>query len=342
MIGHIDKASARRSFDRAAPGYDAVAVLQREIGNRLLERLDYVRLAPKTILDLGCGTGQAIAPLMRRYPKARLIALDFAAGMLRLARRRGTWLKRPWCVCADAETLPLADQCVDLVVSNATLQWCNDLDRTFRELLRILSPGGLLMFTSFGPDTLMELRAAWATVDGHAHVSPFADMHEVGDGLVRARFADPVMDAERIILTYVQVRDLMRDLKVLGASNATAARPRGLTGPRRLAAVEAAYEAYRRDGRLPATYEVVYGHAWAPVQRPVEGGVAIPVSAIARRPMVTGGLSGSTPGSPDTPPSLGGEPNLGLRLAHRDLGHVRNAGAIPDERARHVLRPWRP
>jgi malonyl-CoA O-methyltransferase len=342
MIGHIDKASARRSFDRAAPGYDAVAVLQREIGNRLLERLDYVRLAPKSILDLGCGTGQAIAPLMRRYPKARLIALDFAAGMLRLARRRGTWLKRPWCVCADAETLPLADQCVDLVVSNATLQWCNDLDRTFRELLRILSPGGLLMFTSFGPDTLMELRAAWATVDGHAHVSPFADMHEVGDGLVRARFADPVMDAERIILTYVQVRDLMRDLKVLGASNATAARPRGLTGPRRLAAVEAAYEAYRRDGRLPATYEVVYGHAWAPVQRPVEGGVAIPVSAIARRPLVTGGLSGSAPGSPNTPPSLGGEPSLGLRLAHRDVGHVRNAGAIPDERARHVLRPWRP
>jgi malonyl-CoA O-methyltransferase len=342
MTGPIDKTRARRAFDRAAPGYDAAAVLQREIGNRLLERLDYVRLDPGTILDLGCGTGQAIAPLMRRYPKARLIALDFSTVMLRLARRRGTWLKRPRCVCADAETLPLADGSVDLIVSNAALQWCNDLDRTFRELLRILSPGGLLMFTSFGPDTLMELRAAWAAVDGHAHVSPFADMHEVGDRLVRARFADPVMDAERLTLTYAHARDLMRDLKVLGTSNAAVARPRGLTGPRRLAAVEVAYEVYRRDGRLPATYEVVYGHAWAPLQRPVPGGVAIPVGAIARRPLTPGrwsgsasslpapasrdastslcgagspdtppslsGLSGSAPGSPDTPPSLSGEP----------------------------------
>ena len=288
MTGPIDKTSARRSFDRAAATYDAAAVLQREIGDRMLERLDYVRLQPQTILDLGCGTGHAIGPLMKRYPKARLIALDFAPAMLNLARRRGSWLKRPWCLCADAEALPLADQSVDLIVSNATLQWCNDLDATFRDWLRVLRPGGLLMFTSFGPDTLMELRDAWTAADGHSHVSPFADLHEVGDGLVRARFADPVMDAERFTLTYTQVRDLMRDLKVLGAHNATAARSRGLTGPRRLAAVETAYEAHRQDGRLPATYEVVYGHAWAPLQRPIEGGVAIPVSAIARRPMPGG------------------------------------------------------
>lgn len=289
MTGHIDKAKARRAFDRAAPGYDAVAVLQREIGSRLLERLDYIRLTPKTILDLGCGTGQAIAPLMRRYPRAKVVALDFAPGMLHLARHRGTWLRRPWCICADLEALPLADGSVDLIVSNAALQWCNDLDRTFQDLRRILSPGGLLMFTSFGPDTLMELRAAWAAVDAEVHVSPFADMHEVGDGLVRARFADPVMDAERLTLTYARLGDLMRDLKLLGASNAAVSRPRGLTGPRRLAAVEAAYEAYRREGRLPATYEVVYGHAWAPLQRAVEGGVAIPVSAMTRRPLVTRG-----------------------------------------------------
>ena len=288
MTGPIDKTSARRSFDRAAATYDAAAVLQREIGDRMLERLDYVRLQPQTILDLGCGTGHAIGPLMKRYPKARLIALDFAPAMLNLARRRGSWLKRPWCLCADAEALPLADHSVDLIVSNATLQWCNDLDATFRDWLRVLRPGGLLMFTSFGPDTLMELRKAWTAADGHSHVSPFADLHEVGDGLVRARFADPVMDAERFTLTYTQVRDLMRDLKYLGAHNATAARSRGLTGPRRLAAVEAAYEVHRQDGRLPATYEVVYGHAWAPLQRPIEGGVAIPVSAIARRPMPGG------------------------------------------------------
>ncbi len=288
MTGPIDKVRARRSFDRAAPGYDAVAVLQREIGTRLLERLDYVRLAPKTILDLGCGTGQLIAPLQRRYPKARVVALDFAPAMLGLARRRGGWFNRPWCLCADAEALPLADGCVDLIVSNATLQWCNDLDATFRDWQRVLSPGGLLMFTSFGPDTLRELRAAWAQVDGYAHVSPFADLHDLGDGLVRARFADPVMDAERLTLTYPGARDLMRDLKVLGAHNAAAERPRGLTGPRRLAAVEAAYESHRREGRLPATYEVVYGHAWAPTQRPIEGGVAIPVSAIGGRARPSG------------------------------------------------------
>jgi malonyl-CoA O-methyltransferase len=301
----IDKASARRSFDRAASGYDAAAFLQREIGGRLLERLDYCRLTPKTILDLGCGTGQAIGALMRRYPRARVIALDFALGMLRLARRRGTWFNRPRVLCADAEALPLADGCVDLIVSNAALQWCNDLDRTFSDLLRVLRPGGLLMFTSFGPDTLRELRAAWAVADGlpagpaqtrvqpQTHVSPFVDMHDLGDALVRARFAEPVMDAEHLTLTYADLRGLMRDLKGIGAHNAASDRPRGLTGPRRLAALEAAYETQRRDGRLPATYEVVYGHAWAPELaargRHTDAGFAIPVGAIGRHRPPGGG-----------------------------------------------------
>lgn len=280
--GAIDKTSARRSFERAAAGYDQAAVLQREIADRMLERLAYVRLDPRLILDLGAGTGYAIPALRRRFGGARVLALDFALGMLRQARRQGSWLNRPWLLCADAESLPLADGSVDLVFSNATLQWCNDLDRTFAELLRVLRPRGLLMFTTFGPDTLRELRAAWAEVDGYSHVSPFLDMHDIGDALVRARFADPVMDAERLTLTYGSVLDLMRDLKVLGTHNATVERPRGLTGPKRLAAVERAYEAHRRDGRLPASYEVVYGHAWVPEHKPIPGGVAIPVSAIRR------------------------------------------------------------
>jgi malonyl-CoA O-methyltransferase len=280
--GAIDKASARRSFERAAAAYDQAAVLQREIADRMLERLAYVRLDPRLVLDLGAGTGYAIPALRRRFRGARVLALDFALGMLQRARRQGSWLNRPWLLCADAESLPLADGAVDLVFSNATLQWCNDLDRTFAELLRVLRPGGLLMFTTFGPDTLRELRAAWAEVDGYSHVSPFLDMHDIGDALVRARFADPVMDAERLTLTYGSVRDLMRDLKVLGTHNATVERPRGLTGPKRLAAVERAYEGHRRDGRLPASYEVVYGHAWVPEHKPIPGGVAIPVSAIRR------------------------------------------------------------
>lgn len=280
--GAIDKTSARRSFERAAAGYDQAAVLQREIADRMLERLGYVRIDPRLVLDLGAGTGYAIPALRRRFRGARVLALDFALGMLRQARRQGSWLNRPWLLCADAESLPLADGSVDLVFSNATLQWCNDLDRTFAELLRVLRPGGLLMFTTFGPDTLRELRAAWAEIDGYSHVSPFLDMHDIGDALVRTRFADPVMDAERLTLTYGSVRDLMRDLKVLGTHNATVERPRGLTGPKRLAAVERAYEAHRRDGRLPASYEVVYGHAWVPEHKPIPGGVAIPVSAIRR------------------------------------------------------------
>lgn len=289
----IDKSAARRAFEAAAAGYDAAAVLQRELTQRMLERLDYVRLSPETVLDLGCGTGLALDGLARRYRRARILALDFAMPMLHRARRRGHWLNRPRALCADLEALPLSDDSVDMIFSNATLQWASDLDRTFAELRRVLRPGGLLMFTTFGPDTLMELRAAWASADNgrHAHVSPFIDMHDIGDALVRARFADPVMDAERFTLTYPDVRELMRDLKAIGAHNVLADRPRGLTGRRRLAALETAYEAQRSNGTLPATWEVVYGHAWvtagAPAavqpQQRIDGGVAIPIDAIPRR-----------------------------------------------------------
>ena len=307
----FDKAAARRAFDAAADGYDAVAVLQREIGRRLLERLDYVRLEPRTVLDLGCGTGFALDDLARRYRRARLLGLDFAHGMLARARRRGTWRNRPRLVCADMESLPIADDSVDLVFSNATLQWADGPERVFAELLRVLRPGGLLMFTTFGPDTLRELRAAWAEADRSGagapapapHVSPFLDMHDVGDALVRARFADPVMDAERLTLTYSAVRELMRDLKQLGAHNALSQRHRGLTGRRRLAAMERAYEPFRQGGRLPATWEVVYGHAWvgehkAQPQLDTGDGVAIPISAIGRPSAGQGRAPGpAAPGS---------------------------------------------
>jgi malonyl-CoA O-methyltransferase len=279
----IDKEQARRAFERAAARYDEVAVLQREIGRRMLERLDYVRLEPRVVLDAGCGTGATTAGLARRYPQAEVIALDFAHGMLRHASGKGGWARAPQWVCGDVEALPLASQSVDLVYSNAVLQWSTHLARTFAELLRVLRPGGLLMFSTFGPDTLAELRAAWAQVDGGSHVSSFADMHDLGDLLVETRFAEPVMDCERLTVTYSAVDDLMRDLKLLGAHNVTAARARGLTGRRRIEAMRAAYERFRSDGRLPATYEVVYGHAWAPMQREREPGITlVPLSAIGR------------------------------------------------------------
>lgn len=260
--GIPDKASARRSFEQAAAHYDEAAVLQREVGTRLLERLDLMRLQPQRILDLGCGTGQCIESLFGRYRKARVVALDIAQPMLRYAGCRGRWLRRPQTVCADAERLPFSDNSFDLVFSNLMLQWCTDLDAAFKELRRVLRPGGLLLFSSFGPDTLKELRASWRAVDQYAHVNTFLDMHDVGDALVRARFADPVMDVEHLTVTYPDVWQLMRELKQIGAHNVTGGRPRGLTGKQRIQKLVEAYEQFRSDGVLPASYEIVNGHAW--------------------------------------------------------------------------------
>lgn len=272
----IDKRQARLAFSRAASRYDEVAVLQREIGQRMIDRLALVKLVPKVILDLGAGTGVATRQLARRYRGAKVLALDFALPMLRRARQRGGWLRRPSCLCADLEQLPLADRCVDLIYSNAALQWSTDLPQAFSEFLRVLRPGGLLMFTTFGPDTLKELRIAWSEADGYSHVSQFPDMHDLGDALVRARFADPVMDADRMTLTYDRVTALMQDLKVLGAHHVGSDRSRGLTGKGRMRAMFDAYEKFRVDGRLPASYEVVYGHAWAPLASSAELSVAPP------------------------------------------------------------------
>ena len=270
-VFEIDPAAVRRSFDRAARGYDEAAVLQAEVRARLLERLDYVNLEPEVILDVGCGTGHSSRALKDRFPGARIIALDLAEGMLAETARRQSWRRRFARVCGDVTRLPLADASIDLAFSNLTLQWCPDPDVAFAELRRVLRPRGLLNFTTFGPDTLIELREAWAQADGHTHVSRFADMHELGDGLVRTGLAEPVMDVERFTLTYPDVLGLMRDLKAIGAHNAAARRPRGLTGRGRLRAMEAAYEGRRRDGVLPATYEVVFGQAWGPAGKPARG-----------------------------------------------------------------------
>lgn len=281
----LDGRRVGAAFDAAAGDYDAVAVIQAEVRRRLLERLDLFRTKPRRILDAGCGTGHGAGALLRRYRGAELVALDLAPGMLAAARARRPWLRRLDPVCGDAAAVPLADDSVDMVFSNLMLQWCNDPDRVFSEFNRVLRPGGLLLFTSFGPDTLKELRAAWGAADGHTHVSRFIDMHDLGDALLRAGLGEPVMDAETITLSYTDVRGLMRDLKTMGARNATAGRSRGLTGRRRLAAMEASYERLRSDGRLPATWEVVYGHAWAgmPPAGPGERGeVTVPLSQLGR------------------------------------------------------------
>jgi len=284
----IDRHRVRQAFDRAAADYDRVAVLQREVGVRLLERLCYVRLQPDLAIDIGAGTGQISRTLTQRYKKVRVVAVDIAPNMLRIARRRAGPLvrlrQRQVFVCGDAARLPLPGRSADMILSNLTLQWCDDLDRVFAEFGRVLRPGGLVLFSTFGPDTLKELRESWSAADRAVHVGAFIDMHDVGDALLRAGFSDPVMDAERFTLTYPDAYGVMRELKALGAHNATAGRPRSLTGKGRLRAMLRAYEGHRRDGVLPATYEVVYGLAWAPAADNIrEGGVVkVPLSVLKR------------------------------------------------------------
>ncbi len=282
----LDKRSVREAFSHAAASYDAAAVLQREIADRLLARLDLIKLVPETIADIGAGTGYCTARLERRYRGATVVALDISPAMLAHARRQRSWFSRQRFVCGDAERLPLATGSMDMIVSNLALQWC-DPDSAFREFVRVLRPGGLLMFTTFGPDTLRELRAAWRSVDSDAHVHDFIDMHDLGDALVRAGFAEPVMDVERFTLTYADVKSVLHDLKRIGAHNAAVSRPHALTGKARFQRFVAAYEAMRQQGRIPATYEAVYGHAWAPAVRTSirrdDGTVAVRVDALRRR-----------------------------------------------------------
>ena len=287
-LNRIDKQAARRAFNRAAPTYDAAAVLQREVADRLLERLDLVKLDPAWILDAGSGTGYASRRLSKRYAKARIVALDFAEAMLQQGRKARGWFSRQQFVCGDLEALPFQENRFDLAFSNLSLQWCNDLDAVFGAFHHLLKPGGLLMFTTFGPDTLRELRQAFAEVaPGQPHVSDFVDMHDIGDALVRQGFEMPVMDVEHFTLTYADLSALMQDLKAIGAQNAAAERARGLLSPARWRALNSAYERFRREDRLPATYEVVYGHAWAstrPENRTLEdGSIAVPLSQLRRR-----------------------------------------------------------
>jgi malonyl-CoA O-methyltransferase len=267
-----DKRAARRSFEKAARGYDRHAVLQSEIGKRLLAHLDPIRLDPARIVDLGCGTGAAISDLRRRYPGAELVGVDFARPMLSAARMRGPrwrrllWRSAPALARADAESLPLASACAQLAHSNLLLQWCRP-QAVFAEASRVLATGGLLLFSTYGPDTLKELRAAFAAVDSAAHVHAFIDMHDLGDALVHAGFADPVMEMETLTLEYESVESLARDLKAGGGHNAMAARDRGMFGRGRWEGMVAHYERERRRGALPATYEVIYGHAWKAAPR---------------------------------------------------------------------------
>ncbi len=266
----LDRKLLIRRFGRAATTYDDVSVLAREVARRMDERLDYIRLAPKRILDLGCGTGADFQALGKRFPTAMRVGIDFALPMLERARgERGLFDRlrafgrpaAPSLVCADAASLPIARASMSLVWSNLTLNWLTDPLPALREIHRVLEVDGMLMFSSLGPDTLKELRDALPQAYGE-RVHRFLDMHDVGDALVAAGFSDPVMDMEVLTLTYDDLDELLRDLRLSGSANASTARPRGLAGKSGWATARTALDILRREGRLPATFEVVQGHAW--------------------------------------------------------------------------------
>ena len=264
LTSDLDKRQVAATFEKAAPTYEAHDFLQREVAARALERLDLMSLQARLIADIGSGTGRCARTLAARYRRATVVQCDIAWAMCEQARAYAPKLfSRHRFVCADVEQLPLKDATFDLAFSNLSLQWCLDLGRAFAEIQQILKPNGLLLFTTLGPDTLKELRQAWAQVSNTPHINRFFDMHDVGDALVQNGFSEPVMETEYITVNYDDLLTLMRDLKGLGASNAARERARGLLGKRNLHALIDAYEAFRADDKLPATYEVIYGHAWA-------------------------------------------------------------------------------
>lgn len=261
----LDIDQARLAFHRAASEYEKHAWLQQEIGGRLLERLDELNTQPRTVVDMGCGTGLHSFALKTRYPKADVIGIDFAEGMLAEAKKRNRWHRKVEYRQADMAVSGLADASVDLLYSNLSLQWAVDLRALFNEWRRIMKPNGLVLFTTLGPGTLLELREAWSKVDNMAHVNPFLDIRDVGDALMASGFHEPVMDAEMLTLTYSTVHKLMRELKGMGAHNVNHNRQHNLTGAGRIRAMCEAYKDFLLpDGRYPASWEVIYGVAWQP------------------------------------------------------------------------------
>lgn len=279
----FDAASLRRRFDRAAARFDGADFVHRHAAAGLFERLAPMLLEPARILDAGSATGNASRELARRYRKSRVVSLDLSFRMLETAKARRSRFARVREVQADALRLPLADDCIDLVVANMLLPWADDAPRFFGEVRRVLRKEGLFGFSTLGPDSLREVREAWASVDGGAHVNPFPDMHDIGDAILRAGLADPVLDVDYLTVTWPGAEALFRDLTAAGARNSLVGRRRTLTGKRRFAEMRKRLEALSGDAPLPLRFEIVFGHAWGAGPALPAGEYRLDVGDIGRR-----------------------------------------------------------
>ena len=280
------KSEICKAFDAQAKHYEKAALAQFEIGNRLFERLQYIKLNPRYILDLGCGTGQVSHQLKQQYPKATVVGFDLAHAMLTQAKAKHTWRKKWDLVQGDMMSLPFANGVFDLVFANQSIHWTESLSALMRELNRVMSPKACFLFSTVGPDTMKELKQAWAEVDSYIHVNQFLDMHDIGDILLAEQFLDPVVDMEMLTIHYPNLSTLLQALKMQGVRNIHPQRRLGLIGKKQWLRFESILKTNcTREGKIPLSYEVIYGQAWKGEQRLTERGmeIMVPVTHIKRK-----------------------------------------------------------
>jgi malonyl-CoA O-methyltransferase len=270
------------AFNKHAGEYEQAAKVQHEIGERLFERLHYLKINPRYVLDLGCGTGIFTLLLKKQYPKAHVIGLDLAHAMLMLANKKQGWRRKCHLVNANMAVLPFPAGFFDLVFANQVIHWSQSLVTVFRELNRVMNIGGCLMFSTLGPDTFKELKQAWVKADNHAHANDFIDMHDLGDCLLTECFLDPVVDMELLKVHYSNLKQLVCSLKAQGVRNINQARNNGLTGKDAWQRFETNYTTLcTNDGKYPLSYEVIYGHAWKGEQRRLGAGIETFITEIS-------------------------------------------------------------
>ena len=283
QISPLDTGHAKRRLDRAASRFDAADVVHAATRDGLLTRLEPMLVEAKTVIDLGAATGSATALLAKRFRGAHVIAIDLSAAMLQQAHKRRSWFSRSSVLQADAAALPFGSHSVDVVFANLLLPWIDAPARVFGEVARVLRDGGLFLFSTLGPDSFSELRRAWSELDPDDHVRRFPDMHDVGDAVVRAGLRDPVLDVDRLTVTYGSPQALFADLTAVGARNSLQRRCRSLGGAAPVRAMIRALERMRENDRLSFELEIVYGHCWGPGPTAAAGEYAVPATAISRR-----------------------------------------------------------